>query len=75
MLGWRWANRRTKLVRQRDATGVSAGAWTLSVLGSCLWILYYVEFRLVAALVATCAAAVTNVMIAHPGELAPSPEP
>jgi uncharacterized protein with PQ loop repeat len=53
-----------QLVRHRGATGVSAGAWTLSVIGSSLWIAYYVGFHMPAALTATCGAAATNVMIA-----------
>jgi uncharacterized protein with PQ loop repeat len=53
-----------ELVRHRGATGVSAGAWSLAVVGSSLWILYYVGYRLWAALVATCAAALANLAIA-----------
>jgi hypothetical protein len=53
-----------ELVRHRGASGVSAGAWTLSVAGSSLWIVYYVGFHLSAALVPTCGGAAANVMIA-----------
>src|SRR5271155_774936 len=31
-----------ELVRHRGASGVSASAWTISVVGSSLWIVYYV---------------------------------
>jgi len=53
-----------QLVRHRGATGVSASAWTLSVAGSSLWIVYYVGFHLPSALIATCGATATNLTIA-----------
>lgn len=53
-----------ELVREPDATGVSAGSWYLGVAGCGCWILYYTGARLWAALIATAAAGVANLVIA-----------
>jgi len=53
-----------ELIRQVDASGVSAGSWYLGVLGCSLWIIYYTGVHLWAALAATSAAGVANLAIA-----------
>lgn len=53
-----------ELVRQRDATGVSAGSWYLAVGGALCWVLYYTGAHLWAALIATAFAGLANLTIA-----------
>lgn len=53
-----------ELVRERDATGVSAASWYLGVTGCALWIAYYASTGMAAALAATAAAGLTSLAIA-----------
>ncbi len=53
-----------ELIRQRDASGVSAVSWFVGVFGCTLWITYYVGAHLWAALTATAFAGVANLAIA-----------
>jgi uncharacterized protein with PQ loop repeat len=53
-----------ELVREPDASGVSAGAWYLGVAGTLCWVLYYTGVHLWAALVATAFAGLANLVIA-----------
>jgi uncharacterized protein with PQ loop repeat len=53
-----------ELIKTTDASGVSVGSWVMGVLGSGLWILYYVGQRLWAPLVATMVAGIANLVIA-----------
>lgn len=53
-----------ELVRHEDASGVSVWSWVLGVVGTGLWIAYYVGTRLWAALAATACALLANLVIA-----------
>ena len=53
-----------ELIRQRDASGVSATSWYVGFFGCTLWITYYVGAHLWAALTATAFAGVANLAIA-----------
>ncbi|MGH9020154.1 MAG: hypothetical protein ACRDV0_03955 [Acidimicrobiales bacterium] len=53
-----------ELVREDDASGVSAASWFLGVVGAGLWVLYYSGARLWAALASTAAAGLANLSIA-----------
>ena len=53
-----------ELVREVDASGVSTASWTLGAVGSILWVAYYDGDHLWAALVATSAAGLANLIIA-----------
>ena len=53
-----------ELVRERDASGVSAVSWFIGAFGCSLWITYYVGAHLWAALTATACAGVANLAIA-----------
>lgn len=53
-----------ELIRQRDATGVSANSWFLSVAGAMMWVAYYTGVHLWAPLIATLFAGVCNLAIA-----------
>ena len=52
------------LLRHRDASGVSVTSWLYGVLGSILWMLYYAQAHLYAAMSATAFAGVANGVIA-----------
>jgi uncharacterized protein with PQ loop repeat len=52
------------LIRQADATGVSATSWFVGALGGMLWILYYTGAHLWAALTATAFASAASLAIA-----------
>jgi uncharacterized protein with PQ loop repeat len=53
-----------ELIRQPDATGVSATSWFVGAFGCTLWILYYTGSHLWAALTATAFAGLANLTIA-----------
>ncbi len=53
-----------ELVREPDASGVSVMSWLLGVAGTMLWVAYYQDVRLWAALVATTFAGLANLAIA-----------
>jgi uncharacterized protein with PQ loop repeat len=53
-----------ELIRERDASGVSAASWYVGVVGCLLWIDYYTGVRLWAALTATAVAGLANLAIA-----------
>jgi uncharacterized protein with PQ loop repeat len=53
-----------ELARYRGAMGVSVGAWSLSTLGSLLWIVYDAGFHFWAAALVTFGSGVANVTIA-----------
>ncbi|NNN00863.1 MAG: hypothetical protein HKL86_03415 [Acidimicrobiaceae bacterium] len=53
-----------ELIRQEDASGVSATSWLLAVLGSICWVTYYQNVHLWAALVSTAFAGLANLSIA-----------
>ena len=53
-----------KLVRYRGADGVSVGAWSLGVLCSSTWMVYYVGFHLWSACIATASSGAANVTVA-----------
>ena len=53
-----------ELVREPDASGVSVLSWLLGAAGSMLWVAYYQDVHLLAALVATSFAGLANLAIA-----------
>lgn len=53
-----------ELVREPDASGVSAASWYLGVAGCALWIAYYASRGMAAALTATAAAGLASLAIA-----------
>jgi uncharacterized protein with PQ loop repeat len=53
-----------ELVREPDASGVSATSWFLGVAGCALWVTYYASTGMAAALIATAAAGLTSLAIA-----------
>lgn len=53
-----------ELLREPDASGVSAGSWAVGAIGAVLWVVYYVGDHLWAALVSTAFAGVANAAIA-----------
>lgn len=53
-----------ELIRESDATGVSAGSWFLGVAGSFCWVMYYTGVHLWAPLVSTAAAGMASLCIA-----------
>ncbi len=53
-----------KLARYPGADGVSVGAWSLGVLCSSTWMVYYVGFHLWSACTATASSGAANVTVA-----------
>jgi uncharacterized protein with PQ loop repeat len=53
-----------ELIRQSDASGVSATSWYVGAFGGVLWILYYTGAHLWAALTATAVASIASLAIA-----------
>ena len=53
-----------ELIRHRDASGVSVASWLYGVLGSVLWMLFYVKGHLYGAIAATAFAGLTNATVA-----------
>jgi uncharacterized protein with PQ loop repeat len=53
-----------ELVRERDASGVSATSWYVGAAGCALWIAYYASTGMTAALAATAAAGLASLAIA-----------
>lgn len=53
-----------ELVREPDASGVSAASWYVGAAGCALWIAYYASTGMAAALIATAAAGLTSLAIA-----------
>lgn len=53
-----------ELVREQDASGVSVMSWLLGVAGTMLWVAYYQDVHLWAAMVATTFAGLANLSIA-----------
>lgn len=53
-----------ELIRQEDASGVSVTSWLLGVVGTMLWVAYYQNVGLWAALVSTAFAGLANLIIA-----------
>ncbi len=52
-----------ELLRQPDASGVSAGSWLIGVLGTWFWILYYQNVHLWSALIATAGVSLANIVV------------
>ena len=53
-----------ELIREQDASGVSVMSWLLGVVGTMLWVAYYQNVGLWAALVSTAFAGLANLTIA-----------
>jgi len=53
-----------ELIREEDASGVSATSWLLGVAGTMLWVAYYQSVGLWAALISTAFAGLANLTIA-----------
>ena len=53
-----------ELIREEDASGVSVMSWLLGVVGTMLWVAYYQDVGLGAALISTAFAGLANLTIA-----------
>ena len=52
-----------ELVRERDASGVSAGSWFFGVACSVLWIIYYADVHLWAPFISTTCAGLSSLVV------------